>query len=76
MGFSFGRFEFFASSIISLKRKKFVGGVNKYRNGGHTLHEGNYSAVCRIVVECIARPLTSAFSRIINSYLVLPKGKR
>ena len=40
------------------------------------LHEGNYSAVCRIVVECIARPLTSAFSRIINSYLVLPKGKR
>jgi len=41
-----------------------------------TLLEGDYSAVCRITVECIAKPLKSTHSRIINSYLILPKCKR
>ena len=38
----------------------------------YSLLEGNYSAECRIVVECIAKPLNSAPSRIIDSYLILP----
>ena len=41
-----------------------------------TLLEGDYFAVCRIVVECIAKPLNFAHSRIFNSYLILPKCKR
>lgn len=34
----------------------------------------DYSAVCRIVVECIARQLKTTRSRVTNSYL--PKCKR
>ena len=37
--------------------------------------EGDYSPECRIVVECFARPLKSARSRMINSDLILPKYK-
>ena len=40
-----------------------------------TLLEGDYFAVCRIVVECMARPQKSAHTRIINSYLILLKCK-
>ena len=41
-----------------------------------SLLEGDYSVVCRITVECIAKPLKSAHSRIIDCYLILPKCKR
>jgi len=32
-----------------------------------SLLEGDYSAACRIAVECIVRPLKSAHSRIITA---------
>ena len=38
--------------------------------------EGDYSAVCRIHAECIARTLISAYSRIINSQLILQSRRR
>jgi len=41
-----------------------------------SLLEGDYFVVCRIVVECIAKPLNFEHSRIFNSYLILPKCKR
>ena len=34
---------------------------------------GDYSVVYRIIVECFSKPLKSALSRIINSYLIQPK---
>ena len=46
------------------------------QNIGPSLLEGDYSAACRILVECIARPLNSARSRIFNSNLILPKCRR
>jgi len=49
---------------------------NKMKNPLDALLEGDYFAVCRIVVECIAKPLNFAHSRIFNSYLILPKCKR
>ena len=41
-----------------------------------TLPEGGYFVACRIVVECIARPLKFAHSRIINSQIILQGCKR
>ena len=42
----------------------------------YSLLEGDNSAECRIVVECIARTLKSAHSRIINSQLILQRRRR
>ena len=43
-------------------------GPDLYSSNQSTLREGNYFAVCRIVVECIARPLKSASAFTSGKY--------